>query len=238
MKMLYRPADSSRWHIYYAAGPVACCEGQRSHVLEGGASPWDDYSYLGQIRQDWSIDGTVLSLNDARYFVYSGHEEDGSQSLFIAQMTGPATTGDSVLIASPDQDWEIHGTPVNEGAYALYHDGKTWLSFSASHCETPQYALGLLTYNGGEPLDMASWTKSGPVFTSANGDYGPGHNSFFTSPDGSETWNVYHAVTNSSGSCGADRATHAQILDWNDDGTPDFGQPVGDNVVLPGPSGE
>ena len=51
-----------------------------------------------------------------------------------------------------------------------------------------------------------------PVFAPQEGSglYGTGHNSFFTSPDGQQTWNVYHAVTDPAGSCGSDREVYAQ----------------------------
>lgn len=85
----------------------------------------------------------------------------------------------------------VAGQPgaVNEGPNALYHNNNTWLSFSASWCGTPTYSLGLLAYDGsGDPHDATSWTKSGPAFSSANGNYGTGHNVFFSSPDGTEVW--------------------------------------------------
>lgn len=86
----------------------------------------------------------------------------------------------------------VAGEPaaVNEGPNALYYDNKTWLSFSASWCGTPTYALGLLAYDGvGDPLNATSWTKKGPVFSSTMGDFvGTGHNVFFSSPDGKEVW--------------------------------------------------
>jgi len=79
----------------------------------------------------------------------------------------------------------------------LQRNGKTFIVCSAGHCPTPDYKLGMLTYNGtGDPLDSASWVKSpNPVFqrSNANGVYGPGHNGFFKSPDGTEDWIVYHA---------------------------------------------
>ena len=84
-----------------------------------------------------------------------------------------------------------YGEPaaVNEGPNALYRGNRTWLSFSASWCGTPAYALGLLAYDGtGDPTSAASWTKSGPAFSSAHLNYGTGHNVFFSSPDGSEVW--------------------------------------------------
>lgn len=59
---------------------------------------------------------------------------------------------------------------MNEGPAAMYYGGKTYLTFSASYCWTTSYQLGLLTYKGsGDPLLAASWTKSGPVFSSGNG---------------------------------------------------------------------
>jgi GH43 family beta-xylosidase len=62
----------------------------------------------------------------------------------------------------------------------MYHGGKTFIAYSASFCWTPNYSLGLLTWNGsGDPALAASWKKSsGPVFTNANGNYGPGHNGY------------------------------------------------------------
>lgn len=132
--------------------------------------------------------------------------------------------------------------------------------YSASDCWGASYQLGLLTYAGsGDPLQASSWTKKGPVFSSANGNYGTGHNgyvpssssssslapcqiadsgSFFTSPDGTETWNVYHATANSQGACDSNRYTMAQEVNWNSDGTPDFGKAPALSTVLQGPSGE
>lgn len=113
------------------------------------------------------------------------------------------------------------------------------LTFSGSYCWTPSYALGLLTYDGrGDPLDAASWAKSGPHFSSANGEYGPGHNSFFVGPDESEIWNVYHSTPDAAGNCGSDRYSNAKRMEWNADGTPDFGEPEGYGVEMVGPSGE
>jgi len=62
----------------------------------------------------------------------------------------------------------------------MYHGGKTYIAYSASFCWTPNYSLGLLTWNGsGDPALSASWKKSdGSVFTNANGNYGPGHNGY------------------------------------------------------------
>jgi GH43 family beta-xylosidase len=94
----------------------------------------------------------------------------------IAPMNSPTSIGPGKVLSEPTLAWERVDTPVNEGPAPLYHDGKIFLAYSASFCWTPSYQLGLLTYNGGDPTLMSSWTKTGPLFSSANGNHGPGHN--------------------------------------------------------------
>ena len=50
------------------------------------------------------------------------------------------------------------------------------MTFSASSCGSKEYSLGLLTWNGRDPMKAASWSKTGPVFSRANGNLGTGHN--------------------------------------------------------------
>ena len=232
----------------------------------GGASPWDSYTYLGQLTPDWGIDGTVLVVNNVNYFVRSC-QADGRQSLCISPLTTPSTIGPSTVLSRPTADWEVVGFPVNEGPAPMYHGDSVFMTFSASSCWTAQYQLGLLTLvNTSNPLDANSWTKSGPVFSAANNNWGTGHNGsvflpfgpfqaalpvlariwiltyrgsrFFTSPDGSEIWNVYHADANPQGACDGTRYTMADIVHFRADGTPDFGVAEARGTQLEGPSGE
>jgi len=150
-----------------------------------------------------------------------------------------ALTGPARVLSEPTLPWERVRNPVNEGAAPLYRGNRTFLTYSASDCWTDSYQLGLLAYRGaGDPMLAASWVKSGPVFSSANGNYGTGHNGFFTSPDGTEVWNVYHATTARSGACDGNRYTAAKKVGWNADGSPDFGRADAAGTVLVGPSGE
>ncbi|HYK43668.1 MAG TPA: hypothetical protein VEV83_00770 [Parafilimonas sp.] len=68
--------------------------------------------------------------------------------------------------------------------------GNIFITYSASFCGTDAYCLGMLSLKtGGDPLNENDWTKSStPVFTTnaAGGAFGPGHNGFFVSPDGTE----------------------------------------------------
>jgi len=227
---------NGHWYVYYTADGEGSVH--QMFVLESqGSDPMGPYSFKAQLatQNDFSIDGTVLKMPDQKlYFVWSGHW-NSPQSLFIASMSNPWTLDSApVLLSSPTAGWERHGNggehPVNEGPEALYSGNRTFLVFSASGCETPDYALGMLEYKGGNALDPRSWSKTPwPVFarSDANWVFGPGHNSFFTSPDGKEIWNAYHAVTSSDGtpygSCGGDRSLRLDKMNFDANGSPIFG---------------
>src|SRR5690606_7792485 len=84
-----------------------------------------------------------------------------------------------------------------------------------------------------------SWHKfDQPVFSKGNGVYGPGHNGFFKSPDGTEDWLIYHGNASELEGCSSTRSVRAQKFTWNDDGTPNFGEPVAAATPVASPSGE
>ena len=157
-------------------------------------------------------------------------------------MSNPWTiSGSRVMISRSDYPWEKSGLNVNEGPVALQHDGRTFIIYSASYCATADYKLGMLTYTGDDPLAASSWVKDPePVFqrSDANHVFGPGHNGFFKSPDGTEDWIVYHANSAPNDGCGSTRSTRAQRFTWNADGTPNFGVPVALGEEIAAPSGD
>jgi len=239
--------NGQRWYLYYVAGQEPYDLGtQRIHVLESaGLDPMGPYSFKADLLDPtsdntWELDPSILQLNGQLYLL--GTYYNGSQPNFIRPLSNPWTaSGTRHRLSNPTYGWETVGGAVNEGAEVLQHNGKTFIVFSASHCSTPDYKLGLLTYNGGDPLNESSWVKSAnPVFVrnDANRVFGPGHNGFFKSPDGTEDWIVYHANDSASGGCDMNRTTRAQKFTWNADGTPNFGTPVALGTQLPVPSGE
>lgn len=238
--------NGKRWYYYYSAGPAACCEGQRSHVLESdGTDPMGPYHYAGQLDvqagNGWAIDGSVATINGANYYFYSAWVGN-LQSLFVAPLSNPWTVrAHGTRISSPSYPWETSGNNVQEAPYVLQHGGKTFLTYSASYCDTPDYKLGMLTLTGGDPLSAAAWTKkSTPIFqrADANGVYGPGGQGFFTSPDGTETWVVYHANETAGQGCGGTRTTRIQKIGWNADGSPNLGAPAALGSTQTAPSGD
>ncbi|MGI9823024.1 family 43 glycosylhydrolase [Agromyces sp. Marseille-Q5079] len=232
-----------RWYLMYTMGVSGNYGTQHLQVIESAADdPMGPYTYKGRPipTDDWNIDGAYLQLNGELFVTWSAFAPDGLQSNYIARMSNPWTaTGSLNILSQPTEDWEVIGQPVNEGPIPLQKDGKTWIVYSASFCGTEDYQLGTLEYLGGDPVLQASWQKSdGPVFSKANGVYGTGHNDFFTSPDGTETWNLYHANARADGGCSRERSARAQIVDWSDAGEPDFGVPQATSTQVSVPSGE
>jgi GH43 family beta-xylosidase len=185
--------------------------------------------------------------------IWSGWEGDrnGQQNIYIAAMKDPFTiTGRRTKISSPSYDWEKHGDlkdpnmphlDVNEGPEILKHGNKLFLVYSGSACWTDNYTLGMLVADSSNNLlDEATWKKwPKPVFKQSpeNGVYAPGHNSFFTSPDGGEQWILYHANDHAGDGCGNKRSPRMQQFSWNKDGTPDFGIPLSTQKLIRAPAG-
>ncbi|WP_238357549.1 family 43 glycosylhydrolase [Cohnella zeiphila] len=234
-----------KWYIYFAADDGTNAN-HRMYVLENASEnpmtgTWEFKGKMTDSTDRWAIDGTVLEVNDELYFIWSGWEEtDGSfQNLYIAKMSNPWTIGsERVLISTPDHDWETSSGRINEGPEVMIRGNTINLIYSANASWTDSYCLGLITADiNADLLNPASWLKRDqPIFSSANGVYGPGHCSFVTSPDGSEDWIIYHAAR-WPGS-GWTRNVRAQKFTWNADGTPNLGEPVDPNKPIAIPSGE
>jgi GH43 family beta-xylosidase len=237
---------NSRWYLYYSVEQSGGA--RRTHVAESaGTDPLGPYTIRGILNlmpnNGWAIDAAVLKLNGVNYMMFSAFApSDNLQSLFIARLSNPWTAaGFGTRISAPTLAWERQDGAVNEGPFALQRNGRTFITYSASHCNGPNYKLGLLEYRGGDPLAAGSWSKvANPIFqrNDAAGVYGPGHHAFFTSPDGTETWIAYHANSSPAQGCGTTRTTRVQRISWNADGTPNLGVPLSTSTVLPGPSGE
>lgn len=233
--------DGPRWYMMYTSGKQENLDGQHLSVLESaGDDPMGPYQYKGSPMPDsWNIDGNYLEHNGKLYLLWS--EWVGDEQLnWISEMSNPWTlTGERMVLSRPSLPWEQSGRKVNEGAEVLKHQGRTFVIYSASFCDTPDYKLGLLELTGDNPMDASSWTKADkPVFERGNGVFGPGHNGFFTSPDGSENWLVYHGNNKATDGCSATRSARAQPFSYKADGTPDFGTPVPEGQTVAAPSGE
>lgn len=232
---------NGEWYIYFAASNGAN-KNHRMYVLKGTSQdPTDPFEFVGQITDPtdrWAIDGTVMQYQGELYFVWSGWKGslNTGQQTYIAHMSDPTTIdSERVRISAPKYTWEMIGLPIQEGQVALTDEetGTAIIVYSASGSWTDHYCLGQLTLTGTDPMDPKSWTKNPrPIFSKAEGAYGPGHCSFTEAHDG-QLWIVYHANTE-KGTGWEGRTCRTQPVFW-DGKTLDLGIPakVGEKIKLP-----
>lgn len=237
-----------RWYIYYTASISDTSSWRiRPHCLEcTGTDPMKDaWIPKGPLRTtvdgdiaftDFSLDHTYLRHNSEDYLLWA-QKTDNISDIFIARLENPWTVcTPAVRLTHPEYNWELHGFPVNEGPAVIKHDGKIFVSFSASGTDT-MYCIGLLyAEENSDLLDASSWTKCPyPVFQSspANGCFGPGHNSFTRSTDDTEDLIIYHGrqeeryLGESSYQPLYDAGRNAYVgkVFWDENGMPSFSVP-------------
>ena len=201
---------NGEWYIYYAAGDKDDVWEIRPYVLHcKGNDPmedaWEELGMMQAADEDefsfhaFSLDGTVFENKGENYYIWAEKTGVGKQisNLYIGKMETPnklATT--QVLLTTPDYDWERIDFWVNEGPAILKHNGKIYMTFSAS-ATGECYCMGLMYADeNADLLDPRSWTKLRyPVLKTdrEKGIFGPGHNSFVKSENGKTDLCIYHA---------------------------------------------
>ncbi len=226
------------WYVYFAAGQAGDPWYIRTWVLSNTsrdpfAGTWQE---KGQMITEWdsfALDMTTFECRGTRYAVWAQktRERTENSALYIARMTTPYTLEfPQVMLTRPEYDWECRGFRVNEGAAVLVRNGKVFLTYSASATDA-SYCMGLLAADeGADLLDPASWKKSERAVLETDeraGIFGPGHNSFTVSFDGTEDVLVYHArpyseVALSHALYDPNRHAWAKKIRWDDAGYPSF----------------
>ena len=231
-----------KWYIYFAAGDVDDIWAIRPYVLEcKGDDPFnDEWIEKGMMQcsdedpfsfRAFSLDATVLENHGEYYFIWAEKVGVGKQisNLYIAKMESATKLSTvQVLLTTPDYDWERVGFWVNEGPAFIKHDGKIYMTYSASETGVA-YCIGMLSADENDDLlDPKSWTKSRmPVLKTSEElkIYGPGHNSFTVNDEG-EPVMIYHARTEAEivGNPLYNPNRHAMVMKvkWNESGEPEF----------------
>lgn len=238
-----------KWYFYFAADDGSNAN-HRMYVLENASDTpvegsWEMKGKLTDETDKWAIDGTVFRHKGQLYTLWSGGNAGAPpQNIYIAKMSNPWTvSSEKMVIATPTYNWEKSGNPINEGPQVLVNpEGRVFVVYSGSGYWVDGYCLGLLELkDNGDPMRPSDWTKkSQPVFSmnAVSGTFGPGHNGFFKSPDGTEDWIIYHARALPGGGDGNGRNPRIQRFTWNADGTPNFGVPTNTSMPQKRPSGE
>ena len=205
---------NDRLYIFHAGTAKGFYE-EQCHVMalkEGGnptvASDWEmpvrvikkDGSYLyGE--QGITLDMTHFEAGGVHYVCWSQRQfkpVDQGAWLYIACVDPDKPwqlTTDPVLLSMPEYSWANNHTFVDEGPFALFKDGKIYLTFSSAAVDST-YVVGLMTADPNTDLtDPDNWVKENyPLLSSRSveGEFGTGHNAYVTDDDGL-VWNTYHA---------------------------------------------
>jgi GH43 family beta-xylosidase len=231
-----------KWYIYYAGGEVDNIFNIRPYVLEcQGPDPYnDEWIEKGKMQradddifsfEAFSLDATIFENKGKYYYVWAEKVSVGPQisNLYIAEMeSGCKLKTVQVLLTTPDYDWERIDFWVNEGPAVIEHDGKLFLTYSASGTGAC-YCVGMLTADAdADLLDPLSWKKERYPVLKTNDEleiYGPGHNSFTVDEEGNDIM-VYHARKESviEGDPLYNPNRHAMLMKvrWDENGRPVF----------------
>lgn len=245
-----------KWFIYYAAGTSLDPYDVRIRVLQNDSpdpmtDTWKDRGKLDTSRNTLSLDATVFELSGRRYLLWAQRltsSDKSSMDLYIARMKDPLSlAGKPSMIGRASEPWEMRD-PANlkmQGPAVLVRDGRVFVAYS-SNATDARYCVGLLEARvGSDLLDPASWEKlPGPALESDAGAalesdagaalesdpglglYGPGHNSFTTSRDGTVDYIVFHARDYEKvvglPILDPNRATYVRAFSWDSSGRPVF----------------
>ena len=239
-----------KWYIYTSTHQTAENRNVK-HVICLKAKtddPFDGFVLGGHINPEvYAIDPTIYKdkKNGKLYICFSLVPSDGRrrQVLAIQEMKSPTEPiGNYTIIAEAKYDWElIRIPPINEGAYFVEKDDRLFIVYSGNGCWNNEYVLGILEYTGGDILSADSWVKDEePLFQQGNGNYGPGHATFFYSPDKTELWICHHCLHEFNEKVEPmTRHCHCQKVFFDKTGFPYLdGSPLPQNVKYKSPSGE
>ena len=235
-----------KWYIYTSC--QMSDENRVKHVIvleQKTDCLFDGFKFKAHINRDvFSIDPSVYHDKEKNeIYICCSEVVDGAQVLTIQKMKSAyEPVGERVIIARPELPWETVAPEINmivEGGYFIKSPcGRLFIMYSANGCWNDDYAIGVLEYKGGDIISKEAWEKYPlPVVKKSNGVYGPGHATFFYSPDKTELWICHHCVEKSNPSIQPiKRPCHCQRVYFDETGFPHVGELVPDNMPYPVPS--
>lgn len=203
-----------RFYLYYSSGDE---EGRhhklRVAVADRPAGPFVDSGVLLVPSEPFSIDAHPFRDEDGQWYLFycvdfleqEGDHRIGTGIVVDRLLDMTRLEGKPVLVARPHADWHlfkrgramydaVYDWHTVEGASVLRHDGRYYCFYSGGAWERENYGVSYMLAD--HPLGPWERPPEGerPLMSSREGQViGPGHNSFTVSPDGSQTWIVYHA---------------------------------------------
>lgn len=203
-----------RFYLYYSSGDE---EGKdhklRVAIADQPAGPFVDSGVLLVPSEPFSIDAHPFRDADGQWYLFycvdfleeEGDHRIGTGIVVDRLLDMTRLEGKPALVARPHADWHlfkrgramynaVYDWHTVEGASVLRHNGRYYCFYSGGAWERENYGVSYMVAD--HPLGPWGRPPEGeqPLMSSREGHViGPGHNSFTVSPDGSQTWIVYHA---------------------------------------------
>ncbi len=149
-----------------------------------------DKRWLNDINE---IDGHFFVDSDGTVYLYFVRFDKGNV-LWCARMKDDLLSYDestAVFLFRAEAEWETRDCSIVEGPFVLKHKGKYYLTYSANHTRSEDYAVGCAVSD--HPMGPFTKVSYNPILKKSDALNGTGHHSFTTSKDGRELVCVYHA---------------------------------------------
>lgn len=146
--------------------------------------------WLNSLRE---IDGHFFVDDDGAVYLYFVRLEDGNV-IWCAKMNEDLISYDlstAKFLFRAEEDWELRDADVVEGPFVLKHRGKYYLTYSANHTRSEDYAVGYAVSDS--PMGPFVKADCNPILKKNDAFNGTGHHSFTTTKDGRQLICVYHA---------------------------------------------
>ncbi|OMF35977.1 hypothetical protein BK133_09845 [Paenibacillus sp. FSL H8-0548] len=225
-----------KWYIYYCADLREFDYRHMATVLESvTADPQGEYVNKGALYT--GENGTYKQANDFTVFEHNGQLYAVWGTLGSGEPIGPAIAPmDNPYTITADRSFLPGGG--GEGPRVLQRDGKIFITMSEGDYASNGYRLSYFTHVDGDVLNPNSWSRTNDVFVATGDVSGPARAGFVKSADGKEDWMIYHSRVYQDTGRNWWRQVNIKKFDWNEDGTPNFGEPVSPYEWLPLPSGD
>ena len=145
------------------------------------------------LREKKSIDGHFLFDDDGSIYLYFADLEKGNR-IMVAKMSDDLTRIEheykDVLISADEQPWEMIDCRVAEAPFVLKHNGLYYLSYSANHTKSKDYAVGYAVSE--RPTGPFKKYSGNPILHGFDDIAGTGHHSFAPTGDSNKYICIYH----------------------------------------------
>ena len=143
------------------------------------------------LSEEKAIDGHFFADDDGAVYLYYVRLRDGNE-IYAAKLNDAPDAIDEAhetFLCRAEEAWELRDCKVTEGPFVLKHKGKYYLTYSANHTRSEDYAVGYAVSDS--PLGPFKKYEGNPILHKNEYANGVGHHSFTYANDGGLLC-VYH----------------------------------------------